>query len=73
MNIDNANFSNNTWSTFSEVTDPNTGLIGNEIINIQKNNNGKIWICTTNGISILEYNSSLLDITNENWEYYNTD
>ena len=72
LNIDNANFSNSTWSTFFEEPDPNTGLIGNEIINIQKNNNGKIWICTTNGISILEYNSSLLDITNENWEYYNT-
>ena len=72
LNIDNANFSNSTWYTFFEEPDPNTGLIGNEIINIQKNNNGKIWICTTNGISILEYNSSLLDTTNENWEYYNT-
>ena len=73
LNIDNANFPNNTWSTFNEVPDPNTGLIGNEIINIQKNNSGEIWICTTNGISILEYNSSIVDITNENWEYYNTD
>ena len=73
LNIDNANFPNNTWSTFSEVTDPNTGLIGNEIINIQKNNSGDIWICTTNGISILEYNSLPEEITDENWEYYNTD
>ncbi len=73
LNIDNANFPNNTWSTFNEVPDPNTGLIGNEIINIQKNNSGDIWICTTNGISILEYNSSIEDTTNENWEYYNTD
>ena len=72
LNIDNANFPNNTWSIFFEESDPNIGLIGNEIINIQKNNNGKIWICTTNGISILEYNSSLADISNENWEYYNT-
>ena len=73
LNIDNANFPNNTWSTFNEVPDPNTGLIGNEIINIQKNNSGDIWICTTNGISILEYNSSIEDTANENWEYYNTD
>ena len=72
LNIDNSNFPNNTWLPFYEQIDPNTGLIGNDIINIQKNINGDMWICTTNGISILDYNFSLGELTYENWSYLNT-
>lgn len=72
LNIDNANFPNNTWSSFYQQTDPNNGLIGNDIINIQKNINGDIWICTTNGVSILDYNSSLGETIFMNWSYLNT-
>ena len=31
-----------------------------------------MWICTTNGISILDYNFSLGELTYENWSYLNT-
>ena len=72
LNIDNANLPNNTWLSLYEQIDPNTGLIGNDIINIQKNINGDIWICTTNGISILNYNSGIGGLTYENWSYLNT-
>jgi len=72
LNIDFSNFPNHTWNSFYEQIDPNTGLIGNDIINIQKNINGDIWICTTNGISILEYNSSLGEFNPEQWLYLNT-
>ncbi len=72
LNIDNANFPNNTWVSFSEEIDPNSGLIGNDIINIQKNINGDMWICTTNGISILDYNFSIGELTYQNWSYLNT-
>ena len=72
LNIDNANFPNNSWTTFYEETNPNIGLIGNDIINIQKNINGDVWICTTNGISILDYNVSLGELVYENWSYLNT-
>jgi len=72
LNIDNANFPNNNWLSFYEQIDPNTGLIGNDIINIQKNTNGDIWICTTNGVSILESSSELGSLTSENWSYLNT-
>ena len=72
LNLDTPNYPNNTWSSFYEETDPNVGLIGNDIINIQKNINGDMWICTTNGISVLEYNFSLGELTYENWSYLNT-
>ena len=73
LNIDNENSLNNTWSSFYEQTNPNNGLIGNDVINIQKNINGDIWICTTNGVSILDYNSSLGETILMNWSYLNTD
>ena len=72
MNIDNANFPNNTWSTFNEVPDPNTGLIGNEIINIQKIIVEKYGYVQ---LMVFQYWNIILsgEFTDENWEYYNTD
>ena len=73
LDIDNANFPNNIWYSFYEQENPNEGLIGNDIINIQKNTNGNMWICTTNGVSVLEYDSSMGSISSELWSYINTE
>ena len=71
LNIDLSDFSNNIWNTYFENPNPNIGLIGNDIINIQQDLTNSLWVSTTNGISILEYNNSMNQI--ETWSYLNSD
>tara|TARA_B100000575_G_scaffold164006_1_gene131065 strand:+ start:195 stop:1478 length:1284 start_codon:yes stop_codon:yes gene_type:complete len=71
LELDNFNLPNNSWISIYE-TDIKDGLIGNEIINIQKDINDKMWICTTEGISILDFEYSQGEIISEQWSYINS-
>ena len=71
LELDNFNQPNNSWISIYE-SDIEYGLIGNEIINIQKGVNDEMWICTTEGISILDFEYSQGEIISQQWSYINS-
>ena len=71
LELDNFNLPNNSWISIYE-SDIQDGLIGNEIINIQKGVNDKMWICTTEGISVLDFEYSQGEIISQQWSYINS-
>ena len=71
LELDNFNLPNNSWISIYE-SDIEYGLIGNEIINIQKGVNDEMWICTTEGISILDFEYSQGEIISQQWSYINS-
>tara|TARA_B100001057_G_scaffold352076_1_gene353685 strand:+ start:18046 stop:19230 length:1185 start_codon:yes stop_codon:yes gene_type:complete len=71
LELDDFNLPNNSWISIYE-SDTQYGLMGNEIINIQKGINDEMWICTTEGISILDFEYSQGEIINQQWSYINS-
>ena len=72
LQIDNENLPNNSCLSLYSQDDPNAGLLSNEIVNINKSPENKLWICTTEGISILEYEYSFNQLNYQNWSFLNT-
>ena len=72
LQIDNENLPDNSCLSLYSQDDPNAGLLSNEIVNISKGPENKLWICTTEGISILEYEYSFNQLNYQNWSFLNT-